>query len=98
MDVYIQPSLQEGLPRALLEAMSRGLPCIGSNAGGIPELLEKKMIFKKRNVKQLCKILKNLNKEELINSANYNFKKSKLYNLSYLNNKRNNFYDKILKN
>ena len=30
---------QEGLPRAMIEAMARGLPCIGSTVGGIPELL-----------------------------------------------------------
>ncbi|WP_051531637.1 glycosyltransferase family 4 protein [Sphingomonas sp. URHD0057] len=39
IDVHLQPSFQEGLPRATIEAMSRGLACIGSTAGGIPELL-----------------------------------------------------------
>jgi len=39
VDIYIQPSRQEGLPRALIEAMSRGCPAVGSTAGGIPELL-----------------------------------------------------------
>lgn len=39
IDVFIQPSRQEGLPRSLIEAMSRGCPAIGSTAGGIPELL-----------------------------------------------------------
>ncbi len=38
-DIYIQPSLTEGLPRALIEAMSVGLPAVGTNVGGIPELL-----------------------------------------------------------
>lgn len=38
-DVFVLPSYQEGLPRAMIEAMARGLPCIGSTVGGIPELL-----------------------------------------------------------
>jgi glycosyltransferase involved in cell wall biosynthesis len=38
-DVFILPSRTEGLPRAMIEAMARALPCIGSQVGGIPELL-----------------------------------------------------------
>lgn len=38
-DLFILPSRTEGLPRALVEAMARALPCIGSAVGGIPELL-----------------------------------------------------------
>jgi glycosyltransferase involved in cell wall biosynthesis len=39
VDVYVQTSFQEGLPRGLIEAMSRALPALASDAGGTAELL-----------------------------------------------------------
>ncbi|KEF34681.1 hypothetical protein RDMS_05525 [Deinococcus sp. RL] len=38
-ELYLMPSRTEGLPRALLEGMAQALPAIGSEVGGIPELL-----------------------------------------------------------
>ncbi len=46
MDIYVQPSRQEGLPRAVIEAMSRALPVVGARTGGIPELLGRERVFK----------------------------------------------------
>lgn len=39
-DVYVMPSLSEGLPLALVEAMFAGKPVIASRVGGIPEVVE----------------------------------------------------------
>lgn len=57
----VLPSLSEGLPRVLLEAMALGKPVVGSAVGGIPELIkdrENGFLFEKGNVDDLAKKLK----------------------------------------
>lgn len=39
MDIFILSSIAEGMPRAILEAMASGIPCIATEAGGIPEII-----------------------------------------------------------
>lgn len=38
--LYVLPSLTEGMGRGLIEAMGRGLPCVASAVGGVPEYLD----------------------------------------------------------
>lgn len=97
VDIYIQPSNLEGLPRAVIEAMSRACPVIVSNAGGNTELIEnKKFIFKKKSVKQLVKCIKQISKEDMLKEAERNYQKAQNYQKELLEEKRKTFYEKFV--
>lgn len=93
IDIYIQPSLTEGLPRSLVEAMSRGLSCLGSNAGGIPELLEPQNIYrpKHNSTGEIAALLKCMTASHMKASAIRNIRKSKEYSSAILEGKRREF-------
>ena len=93
VDIYIQPSLQEGLPRAMIEAMSCALPCIGSDVAGIPELIQSDYIYKRsRNMsKQIASILESFNKKKMKDASKYNFETSKNYASELLTERRTKF-------
>ncbi|MBB5985652.1 glycosyltransferase family 4 protein [Sphingobium lignivorans] len=58
IDIYLQPSLQEGLPRALIEAMSRGCPALASTVAGIPELLPREDLIAPGDIPALATLLR----------------------------------------
>lgn len=60
IDLYLQPSFTEGLPRGMIEAMSRGAACIGSTCGGIPELLPVDRLHEPGDVRTLAAIVRHL--------------------------------------
>lgn len=52
--LFVLPSLTEGLPRALLEAMARGLPAVATDVGGVPELLPSECLVPPRDAHALA--------------------------------------------
>lgn len=97
-DIFLLVSRTEGLPRALVEAMAMGLPCIGTQVGGIPELLDEKVLIPRDDVDAL------VNKVEyMIYTTNFaseqayrNYEKSKGYYDTVLKAKRDSFYQYLI--
>jgi glycosyltransferase involved in cell wall biosynthesis len=99
IDVYVQPSLQEGLPRSVIEAMSRASIVIGSNTGGIPELLDDRFIVSRGSFKELKMKIKeviNLSTDELIPVAQRNFFEAKKYEYGEIDKCRYEFYQHLV--
>lgn len=94
-DIYIQPSLQEGLPRALIEAMSRGCPSIGTRTGGIPELLHENCIVPRKAVSEIAERICVMLEVGLAGYAKQNFERAKQFSPHILDARRNAYFDRI---
>ncbi|MFH1551668.1 MAG: glycosyltransferase family 4 protein [bacterium] len=62
-DVFVRPSLSEGLGNVFLEAMANELPIIGTNVGGIPDFLKHRetgLFCKVNNPKSIAEQIKEI--------------------------------------
>ena len=93
-DLFVLPSRAEGVPRAMLEAMARGLPCIGSSIGGIPELLHEEDLVPLNNPAALAKAITAVFAEQprLVRMSARNLQKATAYSTSLLSQQRQKFY------
>lgn len=96
IDIYVHPSKQEGLSRAIIEAMSKGCPIFGADAGGIHEQIDNDFIFDKGSVNEILRILKSFNKSSMKDQAVKNHEKSKRYVKEKLYLRREEFFKKFI--
>lgn len=99
VDFYVQPSLQEGLPRSVIEAMSRGCPCIGARTAGIPELIAPECVVRRKSVDDIVATLRRLaESSKMAELAKRNFERSKEYLDETLSARRNEYYARVVEN
>lgn len=90
IDLYVQPSYQEGLCRIIVEAMSRACPVVCSNTGGNNELISKDYLTECGNVSDIVLKIENIF-QDMEKQARDNFEKSKKFDKQILNKKRFDF-------
>ena len=96
-DLYIQPSLQEGLPRSVIEAMSRGCPVIGAKTAGIPELISPECVVKRKSAKAIADAVTRIaNHGAMTDLAKRNFEESKAYRNDALTARREDYFSRIV--
>jgi glycosyltransferase involved in cell wall biosynthesis len=96
-EIFVLPSRQEGLPRAMVEAMARALPCLGSTVGGIPELLNPEEMIKPGDhvalADAICKL--SADADRLDRLSEQNWRKARDYQESVLRARRVAFYQHL---
>jgi glycosyltransferase involved in cell wall biosynthesis len=95
--LFAMPSRTEGLPRALLEAMARALPCVATRVGGIPELLpEQDMVASEDYVGLANKIRKIISDpKRLSEMSRRNLERAQEYRPEVLETRRAEFYSRL---
>lgn len=98
IDAYVQTSFQEGLPRALIEALSRAAPALASEAGGSDELVSNPWRHKPGDIDRLAAQMRELqNPETRILLAHENFQVANSYTPELLDKHRVEFWQSFLK-
>lgn len=88
IDIYVQPSDAEAQGRALIEAMSRGCPCVCTAVGGMVELIEPQYVAQKSNPVDIGKKIDLLLRSDLIEVAKRNFNYVKRFDFTSVENER----------
>ena len=94
VDLFVLPSRAEGLPRALLEAMARACPCIGSTIGGIPELLAPEDLVPPGDAAALADKIMEVarNPQRMKEMARRNLEKARTFSPEHLKDARRDFF------
>jgi glycosyltransferase involved in cell wall biosynthesis len=100
-DIFVFPSLYEGMPMAILEAMASGLPVIATAVGGIPDLIGNGVngyLVPPQAPFELSKAIENLCKESWLRSefGKKNILIAQDYHIDYYVEKLVGIYNKII--
>jgi len=96
-DMYVMPTMAEGLPRVIIEAMSKGLPCITTPVSGNPELVSSYFLVDYYDTQTLAGRIEELTTSSQLyeQTSKENYLRSLQYEASVLEKRRDGFYGKL---
>lgn len=96
-DMYVMPTTAEGLPRVIIEAMAKGLPCITTPVSGNPELVGEYFLVDYYDIMTLSdRIIELCQDSNLYEQASrQNYERSLKYEALVLQSRRDEFYSKL---
>lgn len=96
-DIFLFPTLSEGLPRTVIEAMACSLPCVSSDIPSLRELMERKWLCGPHDIegftRRIIRLIDDVNLYNMTAERNYN--KAQEYEYSVLNERRSRFYSEL---
>ncbi len=94
IDIYLHPSRTEGLPRSVIEAMSRACPVIAAAVGGNPELLPANRLHRPAKADELASLIMQmaLDRQCMRDDAIRNIAISERYSRAELARRRSQFW------
>ena len=100
-DIFLFTTLQEGMPRSMMEAMATGLPCVASAIRGNVDLIENGengYVCAAKDVESFAKSISELaeNKELREEISKKNLEKIKGYDVTVVEKEIKAIYDEVL--
>ena len=98
-DLFVLPTMSEGLPRVLIEAMAKGLPCVTTKVSGNSELIQDEYLVEYTDTEGLAQKIGVLaiDKNAYEKASKENYEKSLKYEASILQERRDAYYGELRK-
>lgn len=97
-DVFVLPSLTEGMPRVLLEAMASGCLCVATRVGGVPEVLPENVLAEPGDASSLAARIRSvmdLEVQDKLRLRHENRERARLYGKTELDARRMAFLRQV---
>lgn len=97
-DIFCLPSFSEGVPRSMIEAMARGLVCVGTPIGGILELIDRKYTFGINKTEEAADLFESLlsRRDEWMSIGRENISRATEYSQTVLIPRRTKVFTQLL--